>query len=460
LEKYSNSTLKNFLGVLLLTNQVRKTTSPKTVAFASLVGTTIEWYDYFIYGTLAALVFNKLFFPSISSLAGTLAAFATFAVGFFARPIGGIVFGHFGDKFGRKTTLVTSLLIMGLGTFLIGLLPTYNSIGVWAPILLIVLRLMQGIAIGGEWGGAALMAVEHAPKGKRGLFGSAAQMGAPGGLILSTLVVSFVTKLPDTQFLSWGWRLPFLASLLLVIIGLVVRLRLEESQAFKQVKMEKNEAKIPVIDLFKSQPKNIFIAAGLGAANNVSFYTVATFTISYATQYLGMSRDTMLSNMFIVSIVYFITIPIFAAISDRVGRRPMIITSIIITALIAFPYFSLLHTKNNFLILIAMVLTLSVIQSAAYAPQSAYFSELFDVKVRYTGASLGYNLTTMVFGGTAPFVATALFAWSGEKTWSISLYIIAVCIISLTAVLIAKETNRRPTKESSVELQQENMEWY
>lgn len=430
-----------------------KPNSSRRVAFASFIGTTIEWYDYFIYGTIAALVFNKLFFPEISPVAGTLAAFASFAVGFLARPLGGIIFGHFGDKIGRKSTLIISLFMMGVATFAIGLLPTYAQIGVWAPVLLTTLRVFQGIAIGGEWGGASLMAVEHAPKGKRGLFGSATQMGAPGGLLISTAVIAIVSQLPDAQFLAWGWRIPFLLSIVLVFIGLVIRLKLEESSAFKQVKEENKEAKIPLVELFKTQPKNIFIAAGISAMNGVSFWIVATFTISYATTQLGLPREDLLNNMLIVSIVYFFTIPLFGALSDKIGRKPMIMSSVIITALLAFPYFSMINTMNPTIILLAMVLLLSVIQSVAYAPQSAYFSELFEPKVRYTGAALGYNLAQMIFGGTAPFVATALLAATGGKTWAISIYMIAIACVSLTAVLFAKETYKidinEPSEDSS-----------
>ena len=302
-----------------------------------------------------ALVFNQLFFPEFSPVAGTLASFASFAVGFLARPLGGIIFGHFGDKVGRKSSLIISLFTMGLATFAIGLLPTYAQIGVWAPILLTLLRVFQGIAIGGEWGGASLMAVEHAPKGKRGLFGSATQMGSPGGLILSTAVIAIISQLPDAQFMTWGWRVPFLFSFILVIVGLVIRLKLEESTAFKQVKEENSEAKIPLFELFKTQPKNIFIAAGMSSMNGVSFWIVAIFTISYATGQLGLAREALLNNMLVVSIVYFITIPLFGALSDKVGRRPMIMTSVILTALIAFPYFAMVRSLNGFVIMGAMV---------------------------------------------------------------------------------------------------------
>lgn len=416
----------------------------RRVAFSSFIGTTIEWYDYFIYGTIAALVFNKLFFPEISPIVGTMAAFASFAVGFLARPLGGIIFGHFGDKIGRKSTLILSLVIMGLATFAVGLLPSYAQVGAWAPILLSLLRILQGIAIGGEWGGASLMAVEHSPKGKRGLFGSSTQMGAPGGLLISTLVIAIVSRLADAQqFLAWGWRIPFLLSIVLVVVGLVIRLKLEESNAFKQVKEQKQEAKIPLVEVFKTQPKNIFLAAGMSSMNGVSFWIVATFTISYATGQLGLSRDALLNNMIIVAIVYFITIPLFGALSDKVGRKPMIITSVILTALIAFPYFALIRTLNGMVILFAMVLLLSVIQSAAYAPQSAFFAELFEPKVRYTGAALGYNLAQMIFGGTAPLVATALLTAAHGQTWLISLYIIVIACISLISVLFAKETFKK-----------------
>lgn len=416
------------------------TSSVKKVALASLVGTTIEWYDYFIYGTTAALVFNQLFFPAFSPLAGTLLAFATFAVGFFARPLGGVIFGHYGDKIGRKAMLVTTLLLMGVATFLIGVLPSFETIGVWAPILLVVLRIVQGLGLGGEWGGAALMVSEHAPPHRRGFYASSVQMGAAGGLIISAAVIAGVSQLTtDAQFAAWGWRIPFLASIVLIAVGTFIRFQIAESEAFTRLKEAGAEARMPIIEVFRTRPKNVLLAAGTSGGNNVVFYTVSVFTVSYGVSQLGQSQATMLTYQLLVALVYFFTIPLFGALSDRIGRRAMIIVGIITMALFSFPYFWLVDTGSGPVILLAMVLALSVFQSAAYAPQSAFIPELFDTRVRYSGAALGYNLSTMIFGGTAPFIATALFAWAGG-TWAISVYVIAICAVSFVSVYLATET--------------------
>jgi MHS family shikimate/dehydroshikimate transporter-like MFS transporter len=418
-----------------------QTSSVRAVALASLVGTTVEWYDYFVYGTTAALIFGTLFFPEFSTLAGTLAAFATFAVGFFARPLGGVIFGHFGDKVGRKTMLVITLFLMGGATFLIGLLPTYKTIGVWAPILLVTLRIIQGIGLGGEWGGAALMVSEHSPPNRRGFYASSVQMGAAGGLVISAAVISGVTGLTtDAQFAAWGWRIPFIASVVLIAIGLFIRFQIAESEAFLRIKEAHAEAQIPIIDVFRSHPKNVFLAAGTSGANNVVFYTVSVFTVSYGVSQLGQSQGTMLAYQLITAAVYFFTLPLFGALSDRVGRRELIMASVVIMALFSFPYFWLVNTGMGPLILLAMVLALAVFQSGAYAPQSAFIPELFDTRVRYSGAALGYNLATMIFGGTSPFIATALFAWAGEETWAVALYVVAICVVSFVSVYLATET--------------------
>jgi MHS family shikimate/dehydroshikimate transporter-like MFS transporter len=418
-----------------------QTSSVRTVALASLVGTTVEWYDYFIYGTAAALVFPALFFPGFSELAGTLAAFATFAVGFFARPLGGVIFGHFGDKVGRKTMLVITLFLMGAATFLVGLLPTFQTIGVWAPILLVTLRIVQGLGLGGEWGGAALMVSEHAPPNRRGFYASSVQMGAAGGLVLSAATIAGVTALTtDAQFAAWGWRIPFLASVILIAVGLFIRFRIAESEAFMRLKEAHAEAQMPIIDVFRTRPKNVFLAAGTSGANNVVFYTVSVFTISYGVSQLGQSQDTMLRYQLITAAVYFFTLPAFGALSDRIGRRELIMASVVIMALFAFPYFWLVNTGIGPVILLAMVLALAVFQSGAYAPQSAFIPELFDTRIRYSGAALGYNLATMIFGGTSPFIATALFAWAGEETWAVALYVVAVCVVSFVSVYLATET--------------------
>jgi MFS transporter, MHS family, shikimate and dehydroshikimate transport protein len=298
--------------------------SIRQVAAASFIGTTIEWYDFFLYGTAAALVFNKLFFPEFSPLAGTLLAFSTYAVGFLARPIGGIVIGHYGDKIGRKSMLILSLLIMGIATFLIGLLPTYNAIGVAAPILLVILRLAQGFGVGGEWGGAVVLAVEHAPPGKRGFYGAWPQMGVPAGLLLSTGVFTlFNASLSDAAFLSWGWRVPFLLSIVLVAVGLFIRLRIMETPAFQRVKDTRSEARMPVIEVIRTHPRNVLLAMGMRIAENGVFYVFTVFSLTYGTQVLGVPRTTVLIGVLIAAAVGLFAMPYFGWLSDRVGRRPL-----------------------------------------------------------------------------------------------------------------------------------------
>ncbi|MGH3098789.1 MAG: MFS transporter [Streptosporangiales bacterium] len=412
----------------------------RRVAAASLIGTTIEWYDYFIFGTTAGLVFNQLFFPSFSDVAGTLAAFASFAVGFFARPLGGVIFGHFGDKIGRKSMLIMTLFLMGGATFLIGLLPGYGTIGVFAPLLLVLLRLIQGIGLGGEWGGAALMISEHAPAKRRGFYASSVQMGAAGGLILASGAIAAVSALTTSeQYMTWAWRIPFLASVILVAIGLYVRISIEESEAFKRLRSTESRARLPIAEVFRTRWRNVLLAAGVSSGNNVVFYAVSVFTVSYAVNQLGRSQDAMLNYVLITAAVYFVTLPIFGALSDRVGRRRLILVSAIVMGIVAFPYFWVLNAGGAALIILAMVFYLAVFQSAAYAPQSSFIPELFDTRVRYSGAALGYNLATMVFGGTAPFIATALFSAAGQQIWPVAVYIMFICAVSLVSVYLATD---------------------
>ena len=297
--------------------------SIRQVAIASLVGTALEWYDYFLYGTAAALIFNQLFFPEADPLVGTLLAFATFGVGFGTRPIGGLVFGHFGDKMGRKGMLVITLMIMGLATCAIGLMPTYETIGIWAPIMLVVLRLVQGFGVGGEWGGAVLMAVEHAPTGRRGYYGSWPQMGVPAGLVLSTLVFAAFEQLPEEQFLAWGWRIPFLLSIILVTVGLYVRLRLMESPAFREVEETHTEASMPILDVLRTYPKNVLLAMGARVGDNMLFYIFTVFVLTYVTEELGLPESLALIGVSIGAGLEFFAIPFFGALSDRIGRRPV-----------------------------------------------------------------------------------------------------------------------------------------
>jgi MFS transporter, MHS family, shikimate and dehydroshikimate transport protein len=423
--------------------QERKQTSHVKVATASLIGTAIEWYDFFLYGTAAALIFNKLFFPTFDPWVGTLLAFATYALGFVARPLGGLVFGHYGDTIGRKTMLYLTLLIMGVATAVIGLLPTYETAGTWAAVLLIACRLVQGFGLGGEWGGAVLMAVEHAPENRRGFYGSWPQLGAPLGLVLGTLVFSiFSATMNDADFIAWGWRLPFLFSIVLVIIGLWIRFTLAESPEFQKVKEAKQETKMPIIEAIRMHPKNILLAMGARFAENGFFYIYATFVLAYATQALGMNRQVVLNGVLIAAAFETFTIPAFGALSDRVGRRPVYIGGAVFSALMSFPLFMLLATKTPQLAWIAIILGLAVGHAAMYGPQASFFSELFGTKVRYSGVSLGYNLASIFAGALSPLIATSLMAMYKPETWPISAYMIVLAVITIVSVYYASETRK------------------
>ncbi len=417
-----------------------ETNSVRLVAVASFIGTTIEWYDFFLYGTAAALVFNRLFFPTFDPLMGTLAAFGTYAVGFVARPVGGIVIGHYGDKIGRKSMLVLTLVVMGVATFLIGLLPTYEQIGPWAAVGLVLLRVAQGFGVGGEWGGAVLMAVEHAPPGTRGYYGSWPQIGVPAGLVISTAVFALFSRLPEEQFLSWGWRVPFLLSALLVIVGLMIRVRILETPAFTKVKEASREAHQPIIEVLKTYPKQVLLAMGARFGENGAFYIYSVFVLTYATQHVKMPQQVVLTAMLIGAGLELIAIPFFGAMSDRFGRRPVYLFGAIATALWAYPMFRLLDTASPPLVWLALIVAFVFSHAAMYGPQAAFFSELFGTRVRYSGASLGAQLAAVLAGGTSPFIATLLLARYGTN--ALSLYLIFMAAVTIVAVLLASETHR------------------
>jgi MHS family shikimate/dehydroshikimate transporter-like MFS transporter len=421
------------------------THSIRLVALASLIGTSIEWYDFFLYNTAAALVFNKLFFPTFDPFVGTLLAFSTYAVGFAARPIGGIVIGHYGDKVGRKSMLVLTLIMMGIATASIGLLPTYSVIGPWAAVALVLLRVVQGFGVGGQWGGAVLMAVEHAPAGQRGFYGSWPQIGVPAGLLTSTIVFSLFSRLPADQFMSWGWRIPFLLSLVLVGVGLLIRLKILETPSFTKIKITGTVSRQPVIEVLRKYPKQVLQAAGMRAAENGAFYIYSAFMLVYATQHVHISRDIPLNGIMIASALEFGFVPFYGWLTDRIGRRPVYMFGAVMTALLAFPLFWLFDTGSTPLIWLALLLVFLCSHAPMYAPQGAFFSELFGTSVRYSGASLGAQLSAAVAGGFSPLIATALLPKYGPN--AIALYIIGMAIITIIAVWSAAETMKHGLEE-------------
>jgi MFS transporter, MHS family, shikimate and dehydroshikimate transport protein len=418
-----------------------KQVSIRQIAFASSIGTAIEYYDFFLYGTAAATVFPKLFFPKFSSVGGTLASFATFGVAYLARPVGGVVFGHFGDRVGRKSMLMITLVLMGGATFLIGLLPTFEQVGVLAPILLAVLRFLQGFALGGEWGGATLMAVEHAPDKGRNFYASWPQIGTPAGGILSTVAFAAFSSLPDTQFFTWGWRVPFLLSIILIGVGLFIRLRVPESPVFSRVKERGAESKLPLIEVLRCYPVAAILAIGVALVHIGGFNIVITFTLSYITVQLGVARNVGVIGFMVANAAGILSILTFARVADRVGKRRVAIWSAGCTFLLSYPFFWLIDTRNPVLIGLAMSVWIFAVDGV-WSIMGVFIAELFPARVRYSGVSLGYNMVGILGGAPAPMIATALIGWTGGASWPVATYLAANSFISLVAVYLASEKYR------------------
>ena len=411
------------------------TSEIKTVAVASAIGNMIEYYDFTLYATATALVFNKIFFPSADPLVGSLAAFATFFVGYCARPLGGILFGHFGDRVGRKTALLLTMLIMGLGTFLIGLVPSYDRIGVLAPICLIVLRMLQGIGIGGEYGGGMVMTVEHAPPAQRGLFSALVHVGVPGGFLIPIALLGLLsTTMNEADFLSWGWRIPFLVSIVLVGIGLFIRFRVSETPAFRRVLQEEKPANVPVVEAVRHHYGNILFGIGAKIAESGLFNIYAVFAITYCVTRLGLPKQEILNGVLVGCALECLTLPLFGALSDRIGRRAVYVGGMLFQALLALVFFQMLNTGQTSMIWLAIALGLAVGHGSVYGAQGAYFSELFPARIRYSGLSLVQQLGPILGGGLSPLVATALLAAYGSP-WPVAAYMVAMAVVSAACTL-------------------------
>lgn len=416
----------------------------RRVIIASLVGTSLEWYDFFLYASAAALVFGKLFFPTFEPLTATLLAFTTYAVGFVARPLGGIVFGHFGDRVGRKGVLVVTLILMGGATFLIGLLPTHATIGVGAPVLLVFLRFLQGLGLGGEWGGAVVMSLEHGDPQRRGLSASWPQVGVPAGNLLASGVLWLLSAtLSEEAFLGWGWRIPFLLSGLLVLVGLWIRVSITESPAFAAVEAQGTKARLPLIEVLRRHPRGLLVAMAARIGTDVAFYTFSLYVLTYVTGTVGLPRTVALTGVLVASGLQLMLIPFFGALSDRVGRRPVYAAGAVAAAVWAFAYFPLLDTGNELVIVLAVVVALAT-HAAMYGPQAAFVAELFSTRLRYSGASMGYQIAGIFGGALAPIIAIKLVATTGSA-FAVSVYVAAALLLTLVALAFAPETSRVST---------------
>ncbi|OYZ99804.1 MAG: MFS transporter [Rhizobiales bacterium 17-65-6] len=410
----------------------------RRVVGASVIGATIEWYDFFLYGIVAGIVFNKLYFPADDPVVSILLAYTTFAVGFVARPVGGLIFGHFGDKLGRKSMLIITLMIMGVATVAIGLLPTYQQIGIAAPILLLLLRIAQGIGIGGEWGGAVLMAYEYAPENKRGFFASIPQIGLALGLCLASGVTAIVSMLPEEQFMSWGWRIGFVGSVVLILVGMYIRLKVQETPEFEEVKASNKAAAIPFFVLLKEYPRNVLLGMGVRYIDGVFFNVFAVFSIVYLANYVKVPRTTALWLVTLAAFVMVFTIPMFGRLSDRWGRPRTYAVGSVLLALSAYPAFWLMSTGSLPLIALGIVVPFGVLYAMCYGPEAALFSDLFDARVRYTGISFVYQFSGIFASGITPIIATYLLAQGNGSPWQVCAYVVFAALISAISAMVIR----------------------
>ena len=406
----------------------------RRILWSSVIGASIEWYDFLVYAAATALVFNQLFFPTLNAHLGSIAAFGAYAAGFLARPVGALIFGHFGDRIGRKPMLITTMLIMGAGTFLIGLLPTYYQVGIAAPVLLVVLRLLQGIGLGGEWAAAVLMVFENAPAERRGLMSSMVQMGNPIGHIMVSGLFSIVALLPEPVFLAWGWRVPFLVSIVVVGVGLFIRLKLDETPSYLEVRRTGRIAKIPIVEVIRRYPRSFLTAVGL-KISDIAYATIGgIFVIAYVTRHLGLSRELALSAVLFANLTALAFIPLFGWLSDQVGRRPMFYAGCLFCGAFAFPLFWLLDTRDPALIILTVTLIICFGEMLMFSVGASWYAELFDARVRYTGISFGFQVGSTISGGLTPLIAESLLRPTNVATWPISLYLIScACVTAFAA---------------------------